>query len=152
MLVEMGNRAPTLTDKSPAVTTFQIPDSYTYVVADTGVEIEVGVGRTAVLESAADVAVELMRQVLTGNPIESHMPDHEAALAVINGWRAESLSAPTWVWSDNEAFAVLLGEFFGCPVGRPGDVEATHHTAAGPPGVYPAEPETAPADDPEATE
>lgn len=140
MLVELGNAAPTLTDKAPAVTRVQVPDTYSYAVADAGVATEVGVERVVAMEDAASLAVELMRQVSIGDPAITHVPDHEAAIAVINAWRAESLTVPTWVWSDNEAFAVLLGHYFGCPVGRPDDVEATHHTLSGPPGVGPDEP------------
>ena len=70
---------------------------------------------------------------------------HEAFLTAVNGWRAQASAyrGPTWVWSDSGDFAVLLGHFFGCPVGRPADVEDTHRTLAGPPGVHP------PADVPE---
>lgn len=149
MLVELGNPAPTTTDNTPCVLRIHIPDEYSYVVADSGVETEVAVGRTATLESAADLAVELMRQVSIGDPALTHIPDHEAALAVINAVRAESTGVPTWVWSDNEPLAVLLGHYFGCPVGRPDDVEDTHFTFSGPPGVGPDDAPIVDAADPE---
>lgn len=45
--------------------------------------------------------------------------------------------APTWVDSDSSALAALLAEHFGCDVGAPADVERTHWTENGPPGVGP---------------
>jgi hypothetical protein len=52
---------------------------------------------------------------------------------------------PTWVYSDSDGLAALLAEHFGCKVGQPGDVEKTHFTEAGPPGVGPDGPLDAPA-------
>ena len=139
MQVQLGNANPTriapdgVDDNgrdvflAPRVTTISVPNTYTYVVAD----------------SAADLANETAANL--GRAVDgiTRMPDQEALLAVIASWRAESSGSPTWVWSDNEDFAVLLGHFFDCPVGRPGDVEATHHTDAGPPGVGPVDAEAA---------
>ena len=39
------------------------------------------------------------------------------------------------MWSDNDALARFLGEYWGIPVGRPDDVEDTHFTRSGPAGV-----------------
>lgn len=121
MQVELGNPAPTTTENRPAVTYVTVPGTYTYEVAD----------------SAADLAVEVLRDILVGDPRVTHMPDQEAVIAVFNSWNGESTGKPSWVWSDNDDFAVLLGHLFGCPVGRPVDVEASHFTYAGPPGVSP---------------
>lgn len=139
MQVQFGNNYPTrITPDSvdlngrdvfnaPRVTTVSVPDTYTYVVAD----------------SAADLANDTAAQL--GRAVDgiTRMPDQEALLAVIASWRAESSGTPSWVWSDNEDFAVLLGHFFDCPVGRPTDIETTHHTDAGPPGVGPVDAEAA---------
>jgi hypothetical protein len=65
--------------------------------------------------------------------------------------------APTWVsCPDKPALEALLAEHFGCPVGKPADVEETHWTVSGPPGVgvevpkEPVEVEEAPVADEEA--
>ncbi len=121
MRVELGNRNPTAPGaQKPAVTYVNVPESYTYEVAD----------------SAEQLATDVMREVVRGGGV-THLPDQEAILAVSAAWNNESSGSPAWVWSDNEDFAVLLGHFFGAPVGRPDDVEQTHHTNAGPPGVGP---------------
>lgn len=44
---------------------------------------------------------------------------------------------PTWVWSDSPSLQALLAEHYGCDAGVPDDVEDTHHTESGPPGVGP---------------
>lgn len=126
MRVAFGNEAPTRIDRDtqgaePRVTYIEIPDVYTYAVAD----------------SAADLARETMQHLATAPDGITHMPDQEALLAVVASWRAESTKPPTWVWSDNDDFAVLLGQYFDCPVGVPDDVEDTHHTVSGPPGTGP---------------
>lgn len=124
MLVELGNVAPVDPNAvAPTVTYINVPDSYTYVPAT----------------SAAALAVEVMREVVNGQPNVTHLPDQEAVVGVVSTWPSHSNASPTWVWSDNEDFAVLLGHYFDCPVGRPDDVEATHHTNAGPAGVAPVE-------------
>lgn len=45
--------------------------------------------------------------------------------------------APAWVESDSPALQALLAEHFGCASGAPADVEITHHTEHGPPGIGP---------------
>jgi hypothetical protein len=123
MLVELGNDTPTADGvQTPAVTTIGVPDSYSYEVA----------------ASAKDLASEVAAHVGRSSNGVTRVPDQEALLAVVAAWRAEAAGDPTWVDCDNNDFAVLLGEFFGCPVGRPDDVESTHYTNAGPPGVGPA--------------
>lgn len=141
MLVEFGNANPkkVLEDRAePTVTYVSVPDTYTYVVADSGVRTDVA-GESISVESAAElaaVATTHLSQSLLFNDGITHLPDHEALIACMTVWQQEGGGgAPLWVWSDNDAFATLLGAFFGCPVGRPVDVEATHHTDAGPPGV-----------------
>lgn len=53
------------------------------------------------------------------------------------GAHAAQGDSPSWVYSDNAALQMLLAQHFGCVEGRPDNVEATHHTLAGPPGVGP---------------
>jgi hypothetical protein len=54
-------------------------------------------------------------------------------------WRAHSTegATPTWVSSENEGLEFILSQHFGCDRGVPANVEATHYTEAGPPGVGP---------------
>ena len=132
MNVEMGNPAPTTTENAPAVTYFSVPGDYGYVPHDSAAELANAIARHLVAQP--DPRVTRLGDVSGGTG------DHEAFLAVLNGWRAESTGTPTWVWSDDEDFAVLLGAFFDCPVGRPDDLEDSHFTTAGAPGVHPPEP------------
>lgn len=127
MQVEYGNPAANFVNfDEPTVTYQTIPDEYTF---DSG---------TA---TAQEVASSVALNMATAPDGITRMPGQEAILAAVAGWRANSRANPTWVWSDNEDFATLLGKFFNCPVGRPADVEQTHHTLAGPPGVGPEAPE-----------
>jgi uncharacterized protein (DUF2252 family) len=97
MLVELGNPNPVhLGPISPAVTYLHVEGAY--LPADVGVEMEVGSGQLRPVESAADLAVEVMRQIARGGGI-THLPDQEAILSVIAAWNAESSGAPSWVWS-----------------------------------------------------
>ena len=50
-------------------------------------------------------------------------------------WDNHSAGPPTWVESDDPALEEMLSRHYGCPVGAPKDVERTHWTEAGPPGV-----------------
>jgi hypothetical protein len=120
MLVELGNVAPLLAenDGHPRVTTMVVPDSYTYEVAD----------------SSDQLATDSLMHIARSSGGVTHMPDQEALLSVVGAWQLESGARPTWVWSDNENFAVLLGKYFDCPVGRPDNLEQTHHTMMGAPG------------------
>jgi hypothetical protein len=52
-------------------------------------------------------------------------------------WHYHSDGPATWVDSDSPGLAQLLSEHFGCPIGAPDDVEDTHWTPAGRPGVGP---------------
>lgn len=110
MNVAWGNPDPTGDVEGPTVTEQSIPEFYTYVVAD----------------DAATLANEALRDINTGDPDRSHLPDQEALVAAANAWRALGNGSPSWVWSDNEDFAVLLGHYFGCPVGRPDTSEEGH--------------------------
>lgn len=42
---------------------------------------------------------------------------------------------PKWVASDSPGLQALLAEHWGCAAGKPDDVEDTHTTLNGPPGV-----------------
>lgn len=134
MLIELGNARPherigdqfvaladnpsSVNEGEPAVTQLVVPNDYTF---DPHANV-------------ADLALHLAR-----NPDVTQLPGNEAFVAVVRAWPQHSADSPTWVWSDDEAMAELLANFYGCPVGRPDDVEDTHHTIAGPPGVGPKE-------------
>ena len=133
MHVELGNPKPH--DASPehmlpgpAVTSIEIPDDYT-------------------LEPGADVKDLALH--LAQNPDVTNLPDHEAFLAVVHpaagAWTSgkHGVGTPSWVHVEGPDPAKaaelqrLLGEFWGVPQGRPADVEDTHYTKNGPPGVGP---------------
>lgn len=54
-------------------------------------------------------------------------------------WSYHSDSPASWVESDSPGLAQLLAEHFACPIGAPDDVEDTHWTPAGRPGIGPEE-------------
>lgn len=133
MRVELGNTSPAHSPSGqrealpgPAVTYVNIPDEYS--VGD-----------------SSDIG--LVQQHLAQRPDGvTNLPNHEALLAIVHPggvWASHGSGIPSWVWSDNEEFAIQLGAYFGCPVGHPEDLEATHFTTAGPPGVGPLNTEVA---------
>jgi hypothetical protein len=103
--VEFGNPNPVGVDH-PSVTRAVIPDFYTYAVTD----------------DAAALAAQVRGEV--DNSEITHQPGQEALVAAANIWRAHGNGTPSWVWSDNDNFAILLGHYFGCPVvGHPTNEE-----------------------------
>lgn len=123
MRIEFGNPSPREAATGepvpgPSVTYVNIPDTYTFKGG----------------ADAKDLALHLAQ-----NPDITNLPDHEAFVAVAHGtaglWTRHSASKPSWVWSDNEDMSALLSEYYGCPVGRPDDLEDTHYTQSGAPGV-----------------
>lgn len=129
MLVEFGNVAPEGVEgtgvEGPAVTRLSIPDHYTYVVAHEGtaptmrLPDEHSDSPRRDVDNAAMLASIAKDNIETGDTRLSHLPDHEALVSVANSWAALGQGRPSWVWSDNDDFAVLLGHYFGCSVGRP---------------------------------
>jgi len=136
----------------PATVVFDIPTgdddgSYTYVVAEPGAAHRMPDEHDGTpVETAAQLAEIARHNIEVANGYDfrlSHLPDHEALIVAVAVWNSgqHAVGQPSWVWSDNPDFAVLLGEYFHCPVGMPDDVEATHYTShAGvsyPPGSTP---------------
>lgn len=142
MLVELGNPSPvvcagagpghahdSLGLDAPAVTYVNIPDGlhpdgsplYGF---DPGVDINA-----------------LARHLLSRPDGVSHLPGHEALLIFAHqaGMPGHHFTAPpTWARCSDPGFGELLGRWFDCPaVGPDFDVEDTHYTLAGAPGVRP---------------
>lgn len=127
MLVTFGNASvlgaggQVLDRLDPTVTTMHIPDSYSF---DPEVNVD-------------EFKSHLYDAVVAGAGI-TQREDDEALLAVThaNGaWNSHSNAKPLWVDSDNAEFASVLAAFYGCPIGTPDDVEDTHFTLGGPPGI-----------------
>lgn len=116
MYVQMGNARAHNTDHGqPCVYYWSIHDGVFEPVP-----AERPAGKDALLQS-------LQSPVTRGIP--------EAFLSVVRDWPNHSDLPPTWVASDDANLAQMLSEAYDIPVGVPEDVEATHHTYAGPPGV-----------------
>lgn len=65
-----------------------------------------------------------------------------ATVTAGNGvWANHSDGTPTWVECSSAGLQALLAEHYGCDEGKPADVEDTHYTTSGPPGVGPQEDE-----------
>ena len=122
MRVQMGNATPhaNIVDHS---------DPVVYTWDDQGGEY------THVAEGRLN-GVQALQHVLTTQV--PHLPDHECFVSIVNDWPNHSPNPPSWVEADDPDLALMLSEAYGCPVGAPEDMEMTHHSAAGPPGVGPA--------------
>ena len=122
MQVQLGNIAPTNVNHSdPVVTYITLGHDDTF---DPNVDLD---------EFRAHLADAFMN-----NNGVTHRPGDEALLDIVAPgalWSQLSTAKPTWVDSDDPDMARILGAWFGCPVGRPSNTEATHWTNQGPPGV-----------------
>ena len=135
MLVEFGNNAAAYFDKesgemvshgleAPSVTYINVPD---YVQDfDPNIDLEA-------------FKKHLYDAIVTNKGITNFGPGAGALLTVVHPdgtWMKNSTDAkPTWVWSDNKDFQRVLAAFYGINEGRPADVELTHITKWGDPGV-----------------
>lgn len=151
MLVRMGNAAPHQCyidaatgahDHGPIVAIEPgVPAEYKWAVSDSdGYDFDVPVDE----HDPGAFALHLLV-----NPQLSRMPGYEAAISIMRDWQHHSTQPPSWVESDNPSLQAFLAGVFGCPEGAPEDVEDTHHTMFGPPGVGP-QPGANPDDDVEA--
>lgn len=136
MLVQLGNPRPHQGANrdpldGPAVTYLHIPDgdhvdgSPLYGVQP----YEAGAER--------DLALHLAQ-----NPDITHLPGHEAFLAVTSPsggmWQHHGAVKPSWVWSDHDHLAATLSAFYDCPTldsSGLSAVEDSHFTRFGAPGV-----------------
>jgi hypothetical protein len=106
--IEFGNHRPTGPGAgNKAITYVHVPAAYTHAEGFSGAELA------------------QIERVSVGQP--THMPDHEALVAVTHPhagiWNAHSRRDPAFVWSDHDDIARVLSEYYQCPVGRPGDYE-----------------------------
>ncbi len=133
MQVELGNASPLLpqgeTRDAPCVTYVTIPDDPDNFESEDHHAYQQVVDPTF---TGADLERHLADTLLNAEGI-THLPGHEPVLCVAHPfgvWRAHAQpkTKPTWVWSDNAEVQRILAEFYGCPEGRPADVEDTHYT------------------------
>lgn len=141
MIVELGNVAPlepyreevreadhTRDELAARAKAEGLPDAGTK--SDLAARLS-GVNRTRPLDTDAP------RSTVVQLPDDT--PLGEALLTITRLWALHSAEPAAWVASDSASLEALLAEHFDCEAGKPGDVEATHYTLAGPPGVYPEE-------------
>lgn len=128
MIVHLGNANPLNVDHvlEPAV--------YTWNDGGGGYTHEID-GRP----NGRDALLHVLTNAVT------RLPGHECFLSIVRDFPNHSPGSPTWVDAEDgdrpEAaadLALMLSEAYDIPVGTPHDVEETHHTLAGPPGVGPA--------------
>lgn len=138
MIVEFGNQAAFKgIDDAPKVTTVHVPDPD-----------EEGLGGYTHKPDAITVdEFRLHRQEATDyRGGVTRLGDHEALLAIVSAWPQQSGAAPTWVnvipgemtaKGVAEDVQKFLSDHYQCPEGKPMDVEDTHWTRFGAPGVFP---------------
>lgn len=152
MIIELGNEAALRSiDGRPAVTTIHIPE------AD-----ETGLGGYShepggiTVQEFRDHRAKALEYASADRYPIYQCGDHEALLSIVNAWPQHSTKPPTWievtprhdghdpkesakVAADIEAF---LHEYYGTDgAQKPLNVEETHWTKFGPPGVLPAPPD-----------
>lgn len=126
MLVELGNpKAKNVKHSDPCVTYINVPDTLTF-----NPETDLAALRSHISDAS------------TYNGNITNSPGDEALLTIVSpsgAWAQHSSGAPSWVACDRPEFATALAAWYGCPVGKPADVEETHWTVSGPPGTYRSE-------------
>lgn len=142
MKVELGNPAPYVAADSgiegPAVTYVQIP-TYDGPNGEPLYDVTPGL-------DAKDLALHLAQRP---DGI-TNLSGHEALMSIVHTsgglWQNHGEGAPSWVhvtadeYDDPAKAAELerqIADYYNIPRGRPDDVEMTHNTYAGPPGVGP---------------
>lgn len=132
MLVVLGNNEP-FGAPGPTITTTSLED----VLNEDG---------TYAIGYIMGTDADEVRKHLSENPGQvTHLPGQQAILGVCRSWLHHSNVSPAWVVvepqerdPENAAdFERFLADFWGCPRGYPTNLEETHYTVAGPPGVGP---------------
>jgi hypothetical protein len=134
MIVEFGNEAArNALDDRPKVTTVHVPEG------DGGYSHKIGA------ISVDDFRMHRQEAADYNNGV-TRLPDHEALLSIVAAWPQQSTSKPTWVSvtpDENTPEGVaedvekFLSEHYSVEAGKPEDVEFTHWTRHGEPGVMP---------------
>lgn len=148
--IELGNARPKGLsqghDGAPCVTYVSIPQSPPH-------DGHHGYRQAVDGKSGRDVVDHIADAIMFRGGV-TNLAGHEPVLAIVHPagiWQAhaEDGTKPTWVHAvaaggadQDEADEVerILADLYGCPRGRPDDLEDTHHTMAGAPGVHPVEP------------
>lgn len=92
---------------------------------------------------AGSDAIGVKRHLSENTGPVTHLPGMGAAVSIIRSWDDHGQSPPTWVkvvaeqrnHGDAKDFERFLSEYWDCPQGFPEDLEATHYTDQGAPGV-----------------
>lgn len=92
-------------------------------------------------------AAEVKDHLFDNPGMVTHLPGNTAILSVARTWPDHGDGRPTFVDVDPgerdpaeaEDFERFLSEFYRCDRGIPADLETTHYTESGPPGVGPTE-------------
>lgn len=130
MEVMMGNATPHQCDTSGG--------GHAHVLLDHGEPCTYNWGDFGALTHDSDAGLDgLASGVHVLSNDVTHLPESECFVSIVSDWPHHSPNPPAWVWASDPDLARMLSEFYGCPVGVPEDLEDTHHTAAGPPGVGP---------------
>ena len=135
MLVELGNNAAAYFDKETGEMTSHGLDaaSVTYInIPDYVQDFDPSPDLEAFKKHLYDA-------IVTNKGITNFGPGAGALLTVVHPdgtWGKHSTDAkPTWVWSDNKDFQRVVAAFYAVPEGRPAEIELTHWTRFGAPGV-----------------
>lgn len=139
MQLILGNESPRgVNYPAPCVTYVEIPDGYTLPE-----EHDDSLFPEELAQTLSTVEPEERRVVIQGylaHPSRvKGLPNHEVLAAILHPVGVVAMhhtQTPTWAESDNPTLDKLVKELYGIP-GVPDDLEATHYTYAGPPGVYP---------------
>lgn len=146
MQVELGNKAATKVDNQDLrVTYITIPDADEdglggYTMPTTHDDSMFPADLAAVLTPGMDRRARrmLIDGYLAHPSGVKGFPDHEAFRIVLADWLNHSTDDPTWVRCDHPALEQMLSDYYGCPIGAPENLEDTHWTRHGMPGVGPA--------------
>lgn len=118
---------------APATTALTIPEG------DGGYSLELPDGFEEYSDSDVHSLVAEAALHLAQHPDITQLPGLEPLLVAAHPgggcWNHHSEDTPSWVWSDNGAYEKLLSSYYGCPAGVPDDLEDTHWTRFGAPGV-----------------
>lgn len=155
----MGNAAPISAHRVPVFAEDHTPEELAQVARDRGIEPLPDETPTQLAARASDVvrfrsvegprvtaldvgedptgALDVLSALKAGWPPSEDLPANRRGI-----WASHSSEPPAWVSCPQDPnLEGSIARLFGCPVGIPDDVEATHYTYSGPPGVGPGLPD-----------